>query len=144
MYLPQEAEKTLKENVKFCFNDKFIVIDEDAEWFEANLGLKNSSSSFISFYTLVAFPPLGNGSELSTLDSIMDDAKYDEQELSGGIGTRYLRFTSSEGEGAYYFDVITDHVYDVAWGEEEDLINGNHPILFNTFYSFLQSYYKKI
>ncbi|WP_019617261.1 hypothetical protein [Psychromonas ossibalaenae] len=143
MYLPQEAEQVLRENVKFCFNDKFIVIDEDAEWFEANLGLKNSNSSFISFYTLVAFPPVGNGSELLTLDSIMENAEYDQQEFPDGIGTRYLRFTSSEGEASYYFDVVTDKVYDVAWGEEEDLMNGKHPILFSTFFSFLQNYYKK-
>jgi len=143
MYLPEEAEQALRENVRFCFNDKFVVNEESAVWFKENLGVEDSRSAFISFYTLVAFPPLGNGGDLATLDSIFENAEYDKEEFPSKIGIRYLRFTSGEGGGSYYFDVITDSVYDVTWGEEENLINGLHPILFNSFSDFLKDYYKK-
>lgn len=143
MNLPAEVEKVLKENIKFCFDSDFSVTTDDSNWFRENLGLKKTSSSFISYYTIVAFPPVGNGAELMPLESILENAKDDMDELPKGIGSRFLRLTSFEGEGAYYFDVETDKVYDADWGEELEMTNGNIPALSDSFFEFLQSYYAK-
>jgi len=143
MNLPKEAERVLKANLKFCFDDKFEVTEEDTKWFQEELGVANSKSSFISFYTIVAIPPVGKGAELLPLDSIMENAKLDVEELPCGVGTRFIRLTSFEGEGAYYFDIESDKIYDVGWGAEEDMVNGMHPALAESFYSFLGGYYER-
>ncbi|UDL05461.1 hypothetical protein [Marinobacter sp. CA1] len=143
MRLPQEAEETLRSNIKFCFSSEFVVTEEDAKWFQENLGLADSRSAFVAFYTIVAFPPVGNGPELLTLESILENSAEDIQELPEGLGTRFIRLTSFEGEGAYYFDVKTDKIYDVAWGQEADLSSGQLSPLEESFFDFLARYYKK-
>ena len=143
MNLPKEAENKLKNNLKFCYNEEFIVTNEDSKWFNESLGVEDLNSSFISYYTVVAFPPVGNGSELLTLESIIENIEYDKKELPNGIGTRFIRITSFEGEGAYYYDNQTDKLYDTDWGNEEDMIKGRHQALAESFYDFLKKYYEK-
>jgi hypothetical protein len=143
MHLPEEAEEVLRSNVKLCFDSKFLVTEQDAKWFQKNLGLGDPNSAFVAFYTITAFPPAGNGAELLTLESILENSAEDVKELPQGVGTRFVRLTSFEGEGAYYFDVETDKVYDVAWGEESELVNGRLSPLAECFFDFLAKYYKK-
>lgn len=144
MNIPSEASRVLKENTQFCFDDKFDVTTDDSSWFRENLGVRDPSSSFIAYYKNVAFPPIGNGAELLTLEAILESAKEDLETLPQGIGSRFLRLTSFEGESAYYFDVESDKVYDTPQGKELDMINSNLPALANSFFSFLKSYYSKI
>lgn len=142
MNLPEQAHLVLRSNINLCCDDKFKVTNEDVDWFQTNLGIKNSKSSFISFYTIVAFPPSGNGAELLPLESIMHNANLDTEEFPEGIGKRFIRLTSFEGEGAYYLDAETDRVFDIGWGEEEKMINGQHPAMAKSFYDFLEKYYE--
>ncbi|BFM17377.1 hypothetical protein R50073_35600 [Maricurvus nonylphenolicus] len=141
MYLPIEAERILRDNPHLCFDDEFTVSKDDSNWFEENLGVKDASSSFISFYKIVAFPPVGNGAELLPLETIMEMAEEDAEELPQGIGSRFLRLTSFEGESAYYYDVESDKVYSVHFGEELDMINGSLSAFTGSFFDFLQGYY---
>lgn len=56
-------------------------------------------------------------------------------------GSRYLRFTSIEVEGSYFYDVESDAVFDVSWGEEELLDLGQKQPCFTSFSNFLEWYY---
>ena len=149
--LPDNCIEKLRSSLNFCFDDAYdsekeiftLASTGHKNYYSENLGLKNIDSSFISFYAVVAFPPLGRGEELYTIDSIFEENNPDDKDenLPGEIGERYLRFTSIEGEGSYYYDVETDAVYDVSWGEEEDMVSGDKAPWFTSFYDFLEWYY---
>lgn len=142
MHLPKEAEQRLRANIKLCFDTKFEVTKEDKDWFQENFEISDPNSAFISFYTIVAFPPAGNGAELLPLELIIENAVRDTEDLPKRVGKRFIRLTSFEGEGAYYFDVESDKVYDARWGEESDMVEGHLKAFAASFFSFLQSYYK--
>jgi len=146
--LPPSAKKRLK-NGKWCFEgsydsdkDEFIVTQKDRDYFSGSLNIQNHDSAFIDFYSVVGFVPLGNGEELYTLDQIVEDAEsgFHSDEYPE-IGKRYLQISSIEGEGSYFYDKETDAVYDVHWGEEEDMISGRKEPWFHSFYDFLEWYY---
>lgn len=145
MLLPESINEYLMNNIQCCFGDSLEVTSDDVEWFQDNFGIKNNNSAFIAFYTVVAFPPVGNGAELLPLETIIENAKLDQEndELPEMIGSKFLRLTSFEGEGAYYLDTDTDQVYDVSWGSEVDLVKKDHPKLASSFGEFLEQYYAK-
>ena len=70
-------------------------------------------------------------------DDIDDDIKKQYPDAA----KRYLPISTQEGEGGLYYDTKTDSVYDVDWGEEEDMISGKLKPMFNSFYDFLEWYY---
>ena len=59
------------------------------------------------------------------------------------IQERYLQISSIEGEGSYFYDKQTDYLYDVAWKDMDDFINGKLKPLFISFYDFLEWYYSE-
>ena len=137
--LLDSVTKYLSQNLNWCFEDsysqnqgEFIITDEYKNYFCDSLKLKVPNSAFIDFYSVVAFVPLGFGSELFNLESILEE---------NVAGSRYLRFTSIEGEGSYFYDVETDAVYDVKWGEEELMESGQKQPWFTSFYDFIEWYY---
>jgi len=102
----------------------------------------NKGTLFYELYINYRYFPLGKGSELSTLDQVVEDAEsgFHSDEYPE-IGKRYLQISSIEGEGSYFYDKETDAVYDVHWGEEEDMISGRKEPWFHSFYDFLEWYY---
>ena len=139
--LPDRVTKYLSQNLNWCFEDtyshdqkQFVITDEHKNYFRDSLKLKVSYSAFVDFYSVVAFTPLGSGSELFNLESILEE---------NTAGSRYLRFTSIEGEGSYFYDVETDAVYDINWGEEELMDSGQKQPWFPSFSDFLEWYYSE-
>ena len=148
--LPSNVNKVLVDNLKWCFDDnfskdlnKFVTSEEDREYFHQTLKVKNLDSAFIDFYSVVAFVPTGKGEELYNLESILEENNSEnfDDEIPKEVGSRYLKFTSMEGEGSYFYDVETDAVYDVNWGEEELMVSGEKQPWFTSFYDFIEWYY---
>lgn len=94
----------------------------------------SDKSAFYKLMQLYRDLPLGKGEELYNLNLIVEE---------NTAGSRYLRFTSIEGEGSYFYDVETDAVYDVNWGEEELMESGQKEPWFNSFSDFLEWYYSE-
>jgi len=137
--LPDMVTEYLANNLNWCFEgsyshneEKFVIEDEHKVYFHKTLKLKILNSAFIDFYSVIAFTPLGNGSELYNLEAILEE---------NTAGSRYLRFTSIEGESSYFYDVETDAVYDVNWGDEELMESGQKRSWFTSFSDFLEWYY---
>ncbi|WP_263834051.1 hypothetical protein [Sulfurospirillum oryzae] len=60
-----------------------------------------------------------------------------------GIEQKYLRISSIEGEGSYFYDKETDAVYEVEWKDMDDFMAGKLQPLFTSFYDFLEWYYSE-
>ena len=124
------------------------ISEEYKKWFCESLNVCLPDSSFINFYNIVAFIPIGRGEELSTLNQIIADYKepYMLEELKDKYpeaSKRFIQFTSIEVGGSYFYDNQTDAVYDVTWGQEEDMINSVLDPWFTSFYAFLEWYYSE-
>jgi hypothetical protein len=141
------VKEKLRQKIKFCFSDTltddksdFIVKDEDRKFFKEEMGVVNVDSAFVDYYTIVAFPPAGNGDELLTLDDILTVMEEGgEPEIKGM--DNFIRFSSIEGEASYFYNKVTDEVFDVAWGEEEAMVAGKLAAIHNSFSDFLNWYY---
>ncbi|MDH5228462.1 MAG: hypothetical protein OEY38_00155 [Gammaproteobacteria bacterium] len=145
--LPDIVSNFYKSNLKWCYDGvfsaqdgKFIVTQDDKNYFEKELGIRNADSAFIDFYTLVAIPVVGNGSEISTLEKIIEDAESGEYSSLPGMED-YLRISSIEGEGSYFYSKVSDEVFDVSWGEEEKLSKRMLQPIYKSFFDFLEWYY---
>ena len=145
--LPKDVFTFLKSNLEWCFDDvfsleknEFIVTDDDRKYFQEEIGLLNADSAFIDFYSVIAIPVLGKGSELCTFEQIIEIADLHEHEEIHGMD-RFLRISSTEGEGSYFYCKSTDAVYDISWGNEEDMAKGDLLPIYNSFAKFLSWYY---
>jgi hypothetical protein len=148
--LPENVKKILIENKNLSFSQYFKpdgtlydnITKEDYEWFCKKLNICNKKSSIVDFYTIVAFPPLGKGDELFTLDQIIEN--YENSFWADeypNITDRYLQLSSIEGEGSYFYDKETDAVYSVDWSEMDDFMAGKLQPTWKSFYDFLEWYY---
>ena len=147
--LPNNVNNIFINNLNWCFIENysketgmFTITDDDKKYFRKQLNVKNIDSAFVDFYSIVAFVPLGKGKELYGLEDIISTNELDDiLEGSRLERVRFLQFTSSEGEGSYYYDVDTDAVFNVGWGEEDQMISGAATAWFESFYDFLNWYY---
>lgn len=123
---------------------KFLTQEEKAKALYA-MGIDNGT--FYEYYINgYAIPAKLKGEELSTLDQIVNNYNkpYMLEELKEKYPEapkRFIQFSSIEGGGSYFYDNQTDVVYDVTWGQEENMINGVLKPWFNSFYDFLEWYY---
>lgn len=145
-YDKDEMKKKMLEQGVYSEEEINSLFDEESNQQEVinvftNLGI-NTATSFSEFYKEIGFPPVGKGEELYTLDQIVENAESGfHSDEHPEVGKRYLRISSIEGEGSYFYDKETDAVYDVNWGEEADMISGKKEPWFNSFYDFLEWYY---
>ena len=144
--IPDKVELLLIKHPNFLWGENydtnkkiFIITGEDRVWFKSELGVIDPSSSFISYYSVVAIPPVGNGPELYTLEQIVEYENDGEEPKE--IGSGYLRISSQEGGGGLIYNVNTDAVFDVEWGQEEDMIEGRLQPKYQSFCDFLLKYY---
>lgn len=82
-----------------------------------------------------AFPVRG-WYELNEIDSIAEWTEYSRVEL--GVPPDYIALTSVEGQGITLYNLKTEAVHDVEFGQFEMLINGNLPPTARSFVEFLQ------
>jgi hypothetical protein len=104
-----------------------IYTKQQAEEKLNKIGL-SSSSLFYKFFSTYRFFPIGNGEELYNLNLMQAEEGY-------------LQLSSPEGEGSYFYQISTDAVFDVGWGDKESLVSGNLDPKWTTFQEFLSWYY---
>ena len=122
------AEKTGHKVPKIDY-EKGIYTKSQAEKRLTELGI-STNSLFYKVFCSYRFFPSGNGEELYNLHSM-------ESEYDG-----FLQLSSSEGEGSYFYSIKTDGVFDVEWGEEEELITSQLKPKWASFNEFLLWYYE--
>jgi len=110
------------------------------------IGVSRNTSFYEFYLNGFEFPNILKGEELLSLEQIIDyyNEPYMLEELKDKYpeaSKRFIQFTSIEGGGSYFYDNQTDAVYDVTWGQEEDMINGILEPWFTSFYDFLEWYY---
>jgi hypothetical protein len=111
--------------------DSLLVTQVQAANAMGALNISRNSAFYHLMHRYRDFPS-GKGEELYNLSLILEENTFD---------SRYLRFTSIEGEGSYFYDIETDAVYDVNWGEEELMVLGEKQPWFTSFYDFIEWYY---
>ncbi|WP_418180300.1 hypothetical protein ACNSOL_09475 [Aliarcobacter lanthieri] len=120
------------------------------------LNVKSNTAFYELYLNGFAEPEIYKGEELFSLEQILenyqsqnwinlfpDKAIKEFKEKYPNAGERYLQFTSIEGEGSYFYDKETDYVYNVDWGQEENMITGKLKPWFTSFYDFLEWYYSE-
>ena len=142
-------DKILKSG--FYFKEQFddekkiiIMTDVIRENFRQGLGIKNTDTAFVDFYSFAVggCGPKENADCLYTLEEIINDYKNPFwKDQYPNLSDRYLRISSIEGEGSYFYDKETDAVYDVDWNQMDDFVAGKLKPKFNSFYDFLEWYY---
>lgn len=120
-------KKDFKEETK-----EVLITENIKSWFFENLGIKNKKSDFISFYTLVASPPLGKSVLLSPLDEIEEDENFTEE---------YILLGNDE-LGSILYDKNTDEVFEFDIDIDLENIDINLAISkWKSFKEFLEEFY---
>ncbi len=118
-----------------------VHVQEQAEAALQKLGV-SSKSLFFYVHSQYRFFPRGAGEELLELTAIVDIANsgYWEEEFPA-FSKRFLQLSSIEGEGSYFIEISTGHVFDVLWGEMEELVSGHLKPKWQSYECFLVWYY---
>lgn len=142
MKISEQVLRLLRDRKALDSGKELKVTEDDILWFQRTLGVRPTDLSFIYFYTNVTIPPIGNGDELHTLESIIEEKEeeYHEEECPG-LYERFLQLSSIEGEGSYFFEIETGKVYDANWGEEHIMMEGTLSKCWKCFAAFLDWYY---
>jgi hypothetical protein len=86
--------------------------------------------------------PIGQGSELNSLDQIvsfLENGFWDDEYPN--FSEKYLQLSSAEGEGSYFFDRKSGEIYDVGWGDMDHFYEGKIEAKWKNFTEFLEWYY---
>lgn len=105
----------------------------------------NKNTAFYEFYNTyigIDSSEQEDADLMYSLDEIYENYKQPFwSDKYPNIQKKYLRISSIEGQGSYFYDKETDAVYDVDWSQMDDLMAGKLEPLFNSFYDFLEWYY---
>lgn len=147
-YRPKSRfEERAQEQIKWYLNNGYsneeikdiIITEEEALNILEILGI-DKNTAFYQFY--IKFKSTCD--EILELDEILEDYKNpfwaDKYPV---IQEKYLRISSIEGEGSYFYDKQTDELYDVDWKDMDDFMAGKLKPLFTSFYDFLEWYYSE-
>lgn len=120
-----------------------VVTQEQAIFALDKLNIDSRTDFYRAMKEFRGFP-LGKGSELHTLDQIIESVKiaYWDSEYSG-FSNRFLELSSIEGEGSYFYEIDTGSIYDVNWNEMDNFVSGKIKPLWLNFGSFLDWYYSE-
>jgi len=139
----EDIQESFKEHifqeVSQDYLDSLIITRNEAEKVLNELNIKKNTD-FYEFYKLFR----STGTELYELNEILEDYKtpfWGEQYPN--IQDRYLRISSIEGQGSYFYDKETDAVYSVDWNQMDDLVSGKLKPQWKSFYDFLEWYYSE-
>jgi hypothetical protein len=131
------SEQHLKDYMITSLESKKVLIE---------MGI-NPNTAFYEYYVAFISTDSSENEEvdlLYDLDEIYEDYKQPfHADNYPNITDRYLRISSIEGEGSYFYDKKTDAVYDVDWGEMDDFMVGKLKPIFTSFYAFLEWYYSE-
>ncbi len=136
------------EKFKGMYGDDYVnsIIwsQEEAKKVLNQLGIE-PTSTFYNFY-LHAFedPEAYRSEDLYALSEIHEDFKAPFWPELQSNSNHILRISSIEGEYSLFYDVKTDSVYGIDWGQKTDFIHGNISPKFNSFYDYLEWYYSSV
>jgi hypothetical protein len=124
--------------------NSIIWSQEEAREVLNEIGI-NDNSTFFNFY-LHSFeqPDAFRSEDLYGLSEIFDDFKEPFWPEFQTDSRQILRISSIEGEFSLFYDVKSDEVYGVDWGEMKEFFQGNIGAKFNTFYDYLAWYYSDV
>ncbi|MCP4969122.1 MAG: hypothetical protein GY932_00840 [Arcobacter sp.] len=137
-------KRMIKQGVSQKFLDSEIITEKEAINILERLNI-NKNTAFYEFY--ITFKGIDSSEQeeadlMYSLDEIYEDYKNPFwADKYPNIQEKYLQISSIEGHGSYFYDKKTDAVYDVHWGEMDDLITGKLKPWFTSFYDFLEWYY---
>ncbi|OGS70776.1 MAG: hypothetical protein A3F91_09695 [Flavobacteria bacterium RIFCSPLOWO2_12_FULL_35_11] len=103
------------------------------------LNIKKESKFYEYFSKYSGFDNEQEGyDEVYSLDEILADNDSDCYwcDEFPDIQKKYLKISSIEGEGSYFYSISDDAVYDVSWNEMDDLMSGNLKPRWESFSSF--------
>ncbi|WP_148626050.1 hypothetical protein [Aliarcobacter cryaerophilus] len=131
-----------------------FLLQDERERTLKNMGVNEDTAFFDYCIGIFDYPKVWKGEELYGFVQILENYQSQNwlnlfpervalKEKYPNAGERYLQFTSIEGEGSYFYDKETDYVYNVDWGQEEDMITGKLKPWFTSFYDFLEWYYSE-
>ncbi len=84
---------------------------------------------FHELFSTYRFFPIGNGEEIHNVSEMANDPEG------------FLQLSSPEGEGSYFYQISTDAIFDVSWGEEKLLSAGKLEPTWLSFKEFMGWYY---
>ncbi|MCL9783926.1 hypothetical protein M9194_21125 [Vibrio sp. S4M6] len=126
---------------KFSF-DSMILTQEQA--IEALSAIKiDPHSSFYFLYSKIQNFPVRRYDELHNLDQIVElknDGYWDDE--YPGFSNSFLELSSIEGEGSFFYEIKTDHVYDVEFSLMDDFVSGKIKPTWKSFNEFIEWYYE--
>lgn len=94
------------------------------------------NSEFGEFYLKHGAGSVRGWYELAEIDEVAEVTQYAREEL--GVPARYVALTGTEGQGVVLYDTASHAVFDVEFGQFEDLAAGALTPLAATFAAFLR------
>ena len=118
------------------------VITQEQSVIALNKFCIKSDTLFYEVMEKVRHFPNGKGEILDTLNQVIDhkESLFWDEEFPN-FSDRFLQLSSIEGEGSYFYEKATDHVYDADWGDMEKLVSGELKPTWQTYEEFLEWYY---
>lgn len=140
MYTYKGIRPKKRDEVSEEFNKVFKILTVDEALQVLNeLKIKNNTAFYEFYYRFIS-----SFTELMNLKEIVEEYRHPFWgDKYPGIGQKYLRISSIEGEGSYFYDKETDAVYDVEWKDMDDFMAGKLQPIFTSFYDFLEWYYSE-
>ena len=146
----EEVQERFKRHLEQGISQKYLddlIITKNEACNALNILKVSKNTTFYEFYS--TFIGIDSSEQedaelIHSLDEIY--ANYKQPFWSDkypNIQERYLRISSIEGQGSYFYDKETDALYDVHWSEMDDLMAGELEPLFTSFYDFLEWYYSE-
>lgn len=139
MALSKDVEQFLIINFKNNFfpnsigdeGKELVCFDEVISRFANDLNSSVPESGFFPFYLAIAFPPLGRGNELLTIEEIEESFSSDRD---------FIRISSFESDYYWAWNKKSDQIVDVISDYDENLVFGEQ--FFTSFNAFLNWYYR--
>ena len=140
----QEKKECLRNGYTEKDIDKMIITQDDRIGVLKDMKINDNTTFYEFFKNYAEESSRHNVDLLYGLCEIYEDYKQPfHADNYPNITDRYLRISSIEGEGSYFYDKKTDAVYDVDWGDMDDFMSGKLKPIFTSFYAFLEWYYSE-
>ncbi len=130
-----EIDKWLNDNSSEGYKSYVTLHEPDTLRSLETLGVA-LNSELAYFYCHYGAATVRGWYELNEVEQVKEWTDYAQEEL--GVSTEYLALTGVQGQGILLFNLLTQAIYDVEFGQFEQLENGKLIPLSATFSGFLE------
>ena len=130
-----ETDKWLNDNSSEGYMSYVMLHEPDTLRYLETLGVA-LNSELAYFYCHYGAANVRGWYELNEVEQVKEWTDYAQEEL--GVSTEYLALTGVQGQGILLFNLLTQAIYDVEFGQFEQLENGKLIPLSATFSGFLE------